>query len=147
MISRPINCSLSSSFRVFAMVGGSRSISDQNCASISPSIQIWVMASASRVLELLNVGRFTPPTITPLTAGFNLAPLHERQGSSVMYDRSRFRVRSLVVSVNVLSSLPNTPSQGRYIWYDDPFLLMNSYCIDVEPLPHNKISLASSSKS
>ena len=42
-----------------------------------------------------------------------------------MYDSSLFRVRSLDVSVNVLSSLAKTPSHGRFIWYDDPFLLEN----------------------
>ena len=39
-----------------------------------------------------------PPTITLLTAGFNFWPLQSKQGSSVIYDVKRVRVRSELVS-------------------------------------------------
>ena len=87
------------------------------------------------------------PTVTPLTALFSLLPLQSEHGSSVMYEDILDLVLSEDVSVYVLLSLANTPSQGLLILYEDPFCEVNWKFIAVLPEPFIRMSLSSSSSS
>jgi len=88
----------------------------QVSSSVAPAAQTCTTASASSTLQVEKRGRDIFPTVTERTAGLSFWPEQPVQGSSVMYEMRRLRLRSLLVSVNVRCNRLNTPSHGFSIW-------------------------------